>query len=39
MEKEDKQRTRRDGQRRKHSKMDKGVKYKLVRSPGEHGGG
>jgi hypothetical protein len=28
----------RDEQRRKYSKMDKGAKDKLVRSPGENGG-
>ena len=35
----DKSRTRRDEQRRKYSKMDKRAKDKLVRSPGENGGG
>ena len=35
MEKSDESRTRRDEQRRKYSKMDKRVKDKLVRSPGE----
>ena len=39
MEKSDESRTRRDEQRRKHSKMDKRAKDKLVRSPGENGGG
>ena len=39
MEKQDKSRTRRDEQRRKHSKMAKGAKDKLVRSPGENGRG
>jgi hypothetical protein len=39
MEKWDKPRTRRDERRRKCSKMDKGVKDKLARSPGENGGG
>ena len=33
MEKWDESRTRRDEQRRKYSKMDKGAKDKLVRSP------
>jgi hypothetical protein len=37
MEKSDESRTRRDEQRRKYSKMDKGTKDKLVRSPGENG--
>jgi len=32
-------RERTDEQRRKHSKMDKRAKDKLVRSPGENGGG
>ena len=32
-------RTRRDEQRRKYSKMDKRGKDKLVRSPRENGGG
>ena len=31
-------RTRRDKQRRKYSKMDKGTRDKLVRSPGQNGG-
>ena len=35
----DDSRTRRDEQRRKCSKMDKRAKEKLVRSPGENGGG
>jgi len=39
MEKSDESRTRRDEQRRKYSKMDKRAKNKLVRSPGENGGG
>ena len=39
MEKSDESRTRRDEQRRKYSKMDKRAKDKLVRSPGENGGG
>ena len=39
MEKSDESRTRRDEQRRKYSKMDKWAKDKLVRSPGENGGG
>ena len=39
MEKLDESRTRRDGQRRKYSKMDKRAKDKLVRSPRENGGG
>jgi hypothetical protein len=39
MEKQDESRTRRDEQRRKYSKMDKGTKNKLVRSPGENRGG
>jgi hypothetical protein len=39
MEKQDELRTRRDEQGRKYSKMDKGTKDKLVRSPGENGGG
>ena len=39
MEKSDESRTRRDKQRRKHSKMDKRAKDKLVRSPTENGGG
>ena len=32
-------RTRRDEQKREYSKMDKRAKGKLVRSPGENGGG
>jgi len=32
-------RTRRDEQGRKYSKMEKRAKDKLVRSPGENGGG
>jgi hypothetical protein len=32
-------RTRRVERRRKYSKMDKGEKDKLARSPGENGGG
>ena len=39
MEKWDESRTGRDEQRRKYSKMDKRAKDKLVRSPGENGGG
>ena len=39
MEKSEESRTRRDEQRRKCSKMDKRAKDKLVRSPGENGGG
>ena len=39
MEKSDDSRTRRDEQRRKYSKTDKRVKDRLVRSPGENGGG
>ena len=39
MEKSDESRTRRDEQRRKYCKMDKREKDKLVRSPGENGGG
>ena len=39
MEKSDELRTRRDGQRRKCSKMDKRAKDKLVRSPRGNGGG
>ena len=39
MEKSDESRTRRDGQRRKYSKIDKRAKIKLVRSPREKGGG
>jgi hypothetical protein len=39
MEKEDKPRTRIDERRRKYSKMDKGAKDELARSPGENGGG
>jgi hypothetical protein len=31
--------TRRDERRRKYSKMDKRANDKLVRSPGENGGG
>jgi hypothetical protein len=37
MERWDKLRIRTEEQRRKHSKMDKGAKDKLVRSPGENG--
>jgi len=36
--KQDESRTRRDEQRRKYSKMDKGTKDKLARLPGESGG-
>ena len=39
MEKSDESRTRRDEHSRKYSKMDKGAKDKLVRSPRENGGG
>jgi len=39
MEKSDESRTRRDEQRRKYNKMDKRAKDKLIRSPGENGGG
>ena len=39
MEKSDESRTKRDEKRRKYSKMDKRAKDKLVRSPGENGGG
>ena len=39
MEKSDESRTRRDGQMRKHSKMDKRAKDELVRSTRENGGG
>jgi len=39
MEKSDELRTGRDEQRRKYSEMDKRAKDKLVRSPGENGGG
>jgi hypothetical protein len=39
MEKYDESRTRRDEQRIKYSKMDKGAKDKLAWSPGENGGG
>ena len=39
MEKSDESRTRRDGQRRKYSKMDTRAKDRLVRSPRENGGG
>ena len=39
MEKSDESRTRRDEQMRKYSKMDKRAKDKLLRSPGENGGG
>jgi hypothetical protein len=38
-EKSDESRTKRDGQRRIYSKMDKRAKDKLVRSPRENGGG
>jgi hypothetical protein len=34
-----KPRTRRDERRRIYSKMDKGARDKLARSPGENGGG
>ena len=37
--KQDESRTRRDEQRINYSKMDKRAKDKLVRSPGENGGG
>ena len=37
--KSDESRTRRDEQRIKYSKMDIRAKDKLVRSPGENGGG
>ena len=37
MEKSDESRTRRDKQRRKYSKMDKGAKDKLVRLARENG--
>jgi hypothetical protein len=37
MEKEDEPRTRRDERMRKYSKMDKGAKDKLARSPGKNG--
>ena len=39
MEKSEESRARRDAQRRKYNKMDKRAKDKLVRSPGENGGG
>jgi len=39
MEKSDESRTRRDEQMRKYSKLNKGAKDKLVRSPRENGGG
>ena len=39
MEKSDESRTRRNGQRRKYSKMVERAKDKLVTSPGENGGG
>ena len=39
MEKSDESRTRRDEQSRKYSKTDKMATDKLVRSPGENGGG
>jgi hypothetical protein len=39
MEKSDESITRRDKQRRKYSEMDKRAKDKLVRLPGENGGG
>ena len=39
MEKSDESRTRRDEEKRKYSKMDDRAKDKLVRSPGEDGGG
>jgi hypothetical protein len=39
MERSEESRTRRVEQRRKYSKMDKGAKDKLVRSPKENGGG
>jgi hypothetical protein len=35
----DESRTRRDEQRRKYSKLDKGANDKFARSPGENGGG
>ena len=37
--KSDESRTRRDEQRRKYSTMDKRANDKLVRAPGENGGG
>jgi hypothetical protein len=39
MEKQDESRTRRDEQRRKYTKVDKGTKDKLIRPPGENVGG
>ena len=39
MEKSDESRTRGNEQRGEYSKMDKRAKDKLVRSPGENGGG
>jgi len=39
MEKSDESRTGRDEQRRKYSKVDKRAKDKMVRSPGQNGGG
>jgi len=39
MEKLDESRSRIDGKRRKHSKMYKRAKEKLVKSPGENRGG
>jgi len=39
MEKSDESRTRKDGQSRKYSKMDKKAKDKAVRSPKQKGGG
>ena len=39
MENSDESRTRRDGQRRKYSLIDKRTKGKPVRSPRENGGG
>jgi len=39
MEKLDESRTRRDEQRRKYSKIDNRAKDKLVKAPGETGGG
>jgi hypothetical protein len=39
MEKQDESKNKRDKRGRKYSKMVKGTKDKLVRSPGENGGG
>jgi len=39
MEKQDESRNIRDGKRRKHSKMYKRARDKLVKSPGENRGG